>query len=396
MAQLGDVVFALERFELSADERLEVVGRWEGLEGRRMGRPVLTVVGIDGRRKRLTALPGGQLSSTHAWRAAFAWQGDVTAIDRAELELGRRLVVELPPPRRRRRRSSTASSAPVAASSSQATEAVAGLGARPNGTAAAAERAPDPRIGELEQDLATARAEAADLRERLQTARDGIVERDQRLMALQATADAAAEDAHKRLEAKRAEAVDVRAKLAEAREQAERARTEAEAALAAEAKETEGLREELLAARRQAEETVAHERAETAKLREELAARPAVAEAPAEEDAPNRRMLDRVTRDLERERMTNRTLRRELEALQTETADLRRAAAITPASPEHPSAVLRRPAAAHRVDVARAAGSHLVPDHHPSPARMWATRFAASVLVGLLLLALALIVVPLL
>src|SRR3954469_17693225 len=104
MAQVGEVVFALERFELSAEERLEVVGRWEGLEGRRMGRPVLTVVETDGRRRRLTALPGGQLSSTHAWRAAFAWQGDPASIDRAELELGRRLVVELPPPRRRRRR----------------------------------------------------------------------------------------------------------------------------------------------------------------------------------------------------------------------------------------------------------------------------------------------------
>jgi hypothetical protein len=51
---------------------------------------------------------------------------------------------------------------------------------------------------------------------------------------------------------------------------------------------------------------------------------------------------------------------------------------------------------AHRVGVARAAGAHLVPDHHPSPARLWAARVAAAVLVGLLLLALALIVVPLL
>src|SRR4051812_37152313 len=122
MAQVGEVVFALERFELSAEERLEVVGRWEGLEGRRMGRPVLTVVETGARGRRLPALPGGQLSSTHAGRAAFAWDGDVTMIERAELELGRRLVVELPAPRRRRRRSAATS---TAASPSQATQAVA-------------------------------------------------------------------------------------------------------------------------------------------------------------------------------------------------------------------------------------------------------------------------------
>jgi hypothetical protein len=115
-----------------------------------------------------------------------------------------------------------------------------------------------------------------------------------------------------------------------------------------------------------------------------------------EDDAPGRRMLDRATSDLERERATNRTLRRELEAVKAETAELRRAAAITPSAADAPQAARRRPAAAHRVDVARAAGSHLVPDHHPSPARLWATRLAAALLVGLLLLALALIVVPLL
>jgi cell division septum initiation protein DivIVA len=107
-------------------------------------------------------------------------------------------------------------------------------------------------------------------------------------------------------------------------------------------------------------------------------------------------MLDKVTRDLERERATNRTLRRDLEALQGEAAELRRSAALTPAAAEPPQSALRRPVAAHRVDVARAAGAHLVPDHHPSPARLWAMRAAAGLLVGLLLLALALIVVPLL
>jgi chromosome segregation ATPase len=252
-------------------------------------------------------------------------------------------------------------------------------------------------VAALELELAAARVEADDLRERLQTARDGVVERDQRLMALQEAADCAAEDAAKRLDAERAEAAETRTKLAEAREAAERARAEAAAAIAAEAAETEKLREELTTTRRRADETVATERAETARLREELAARPVPdEEQPDEAGAPSRRMLDRVTRDLERERATNRTLRRDLEAAQAETAELRRASAISPPTAENPHAALRRPVTAHRVDVARAAGAHLVPDHHPSPVRLWAMRVAAALVVGLLLLALALIVVPLL
>ena len=39
----GDVVFTLERFELLADGRLEVVGRWSGVRGRRFLRPSLSI-----------------------------------------------------------------------------------------------------------------------------------------------------------------------------------------------------------------------------------------------------------------------------------------------------------------------------------------------------------------
>src|SRR5918994_270921 len=50
----------------------EVVGRWSGLEGRRLGRPVLRLE-AEGRRRRLAALPGGQLVSSGEgeWRASF-------------------------------------------------------------------------------------------------------------------------------------------------------------------------------------------------------------------------------------------------------------------------------------------------------------------------------------
>jgi hypothetical protein len=111
-------------------------------------------------------------------------------------------------------------------------------------------------------------------------------------------------------------------------------------------------------------------------------------------------MLERVTRDLERERNATRTLRRDLEAAMLELAELRRARAVTPGATqtaEHlPAGLPRRGNAAHRVDVARAAGAHLVPDHRPSVLALWGTRVAAALLVGLLLVALALIVVPLL
>jgi hypothetical protein len=373
MAQAGEVVFALERFELTAADQLEVVGRWEGLGGRRMGRPVLTVVDTAGRRRRLNALPGGPASGEQPWRAAFAWEGDVATVERAELELGRRLVVELPPPRRRRRRSTAE------------IEAQAANGGDPGAAAA---------------ELEAARAEAAELRERLETARAAIVERDQRLMAAEAAAEQATEDASARLDAERGEAAELRTRLAEAREAAERARVEAELAIAAEAKETERLREELLAARTEAERAVGAERAEASKLREELASRPP-ADADTEEDAPNRRMLDRVTRDLERERVGSRTLRRELEAAQSEMAELRRSAAVSPgvtSTAEQPVAAIvgRRGNAAHRIDVARAAGAQRVPDHRPSVLALWATRLTAALLLAVLLAALALIVVPLL
>src|SRR5919199_4230033 len=114
MAQVGELVFALERFEATDDDRLEVVGRWQGLEGRRLGRPVLTLTLTSGRRQRLSALPGGQPSAAGghaAWRASFTWDGDPATVEGAELELGRRLVVELPRPRRRRRRRSETSGA---------------------------------------------------------------------------------------------------------------------------------------------------------------------------------------------------------------------------------------------------------------------------------------------
>ena len=104
-----EVAFELERFEW-ADERLEVAGRWKGLAGRRLARPVLSIDTGTGRRKRLVALPGGHLGTAEeTWRAAFDWPGDPAEIIAAELEVGGSVAVDLPlPDRRRRRRKRTA------------------------------------------------------------------------------------------------------------------------------------------------------------------------------------------------------------------------------------------------------------------------------------------------
>jgi chromosome segregation ATPase len=105
MTETRELSFELERFEWVGDDRLEVSGRWQGLTGRKLSRPVLTVE-ADGRRRRLTALPGGQMPGKggEAWRATFAWPHGPADVDSAELAIGRNVVVELPAPRRRKRR----------------------------------------------------------------------------------------------------------------------------------------------------------------------------------------------------------------------------------------------------------------------------------------------------
>ncbi len=111
MAPAREVAFELECFEW-ADERLEVAGRWKGLGSHSLNRPVLTIDTENGRRKRIVALPGGQLGA--AWRASFSWPGDPAEIAGAELEVGGNLVVDLPlPDRKRRRRRRPASEQPT-------------------------------------------------------------------------------------------------------------------------------------------------------------------------------------------------------------------------------------------------------------------------------------------
>lgn len=148
MAPVREVSFDLERFGWVEDGRLEVIGRWSGLRGRRVGRAFLTVAG-----KRLSALPGGQMAAPdEPWRAVFAYDGDPADVTGAELEIGRTLVVDLPPPRRRRRRHATGETPTVAAARDLAA-------ARAEADAATAE------ADALREQLASLRAQLAAPRE---------------------------------------------------------------------------------------------------------------------------------------------------------------------------------------------------------------------------------------
>ena len=419
MPETREVSFELERFAWSEPGRLEVVGRWSGLEGRRLGRPVLRLE-AEGRKRRLTAMPGGHLVPSDAaeWRAAFAYEGDPEQVGPVVLELGR-LVVDLPAPRRRRRRPDDGA---LEAERSRREDAEATLAERDAELVSLREEAV-VALAQREEEIETLRAEAAEAgttREGLQTeleearkeleqVRTDLGIRDQELALAREDARTAREearaalaDAEERVTAERAVATEVREKLATAREEAQTTITE-------EAQETERLRAELEAARQETERTVEAERAETARLREELATQSAQANGDdgGEAETAAKRMYERIARELERERAAARQLRRELDAVQAETAEQRRAVSsasaggvtddVPAATPAGRLAAVRRTevgraAAHHRAEAARAASAHRVPHSSRSETMVWVMRGAALVFVVALLVMLLLIV----
>ncbi|HZB76311.1 MAG TPA: hypothetical protein VE526_08825 [Solirubrobacteraceae bacterium] len=100
-AASSEVDFELERFEFSAAERIEIAGRWFGLRGRRFVRPVLNLTTTTGARRRAIALLEHKpwaAADGETWLAAFAWPPGAGDVERAELEVGPGLMVELPAP----------------------------------------------------------------------------------------------------------------------------------------------------------------------------------------------------------------------------------------------------------------------------------------------------------
>jgi hypothetical protein len=404
MPEVGEVAFELERFGWSEPGRLEVVGRWSGLEGRRLGRPVLTVE-AGGQRRRLTAMPGGQLTGSGEWRATFACDADPASIDGVVLEVGRRLVVDLPPPKKRSRAKADPSLERLHEERLRREQAEASLAERDaelvslreEADAALAERETEAETlrGELttaQEALATAEQERERLAAELERVTADLGIRDQELTTAREEVRRATVEAEERLAAERAATTEVREKLATARE-------EAESTMAAEAQETERLRAELDAAREETERTLEAERAETAKLRADLAGD---ADGDDSDAAATKRMYERIAGELERERAAARSLRRELDEVQAQTAEHRRAvsaAAANGVTEDVPAATpaarlmasrrsdVGRAAAHHRAEAARAASAHRVPHGHRSAATVWAIRGAALVFVAALLVA---------
>ena len=99
-AASSEVDFELERFERTAEDRLEISGRWYGLRGRRFVRPVLNL-NTGGTRRRAIALLEHKpwaADDGKTWLAAFRWPDGAGVIEGAELEVGPGLIVELPAP----------------------------------------------------------------------------------------------------------------------------------------------------------------------------------------------------------------------------------------------------------------------------------------------------------
>ena len=91
--------FVVERFNVS-DGRVEVAGHWRHVRGRRFVRPVLWLQKGESRKRLVAVLDHKPWAADDGepWLAAFKWEGGKLDVDRAELEVGRELVVELPVP----------------------------------------------------------------------------------------------------------------------------------------------------------------------------------------------------------------------------------------------------------------------------------------------------------
>jgi hypothetical protein len=98
--------FALERFAWDAPDRLEVSGWFDGLDVELTDPPVLVVEDGDGSR-RLPAVPerlAWPPGEGQRWWAAFEWSDEPAAFERATLELGAGLAIDLPQPNAKRTR----------------------------------------------------------------------------------------------------------------------------------------------------------------------------------------------------------------------------------------------------------------------------------------------------
>ena len=97
-AASSEVDFELERFERTAEDRIEISGRWYGLRGRRFVRPVLNLNSGGSRRRAIALLEHKPWAAEdgQVWLAAFRWPDGAGEVSGAELEVGPGLLVDLP------------------------------------------------------------------------------------------------------------------------------------------------------------------------------------------------------------------------------------------------------------------------------------------------------------
>jgi predicted nucleic acid-binding Zn-ribbon protein len=306
------ISFELERFEWARPDRLEVEGRWHGVR-RRLARATL-VVEVDGKRRRLKALPDVDAGSAERWVAAFPWEGEMPKLPGAELEVGRGIVVDLPRPRRSKARgAATTPAEPIPATSREKREATPGRNEVDRLIAVLTAARTDAE--EAGAQAAAAEAEVSALRDRAEAAEAAGSRAASELEAVQARAEAAETE----LEAMRA-----RAEAAEADLETEGRRANAaEAELETERERASTAEAELEARRGRSQEveselTALEARAEAAEA-EATALRSSGAEADAEPaSAPDLERLRTELQTVERERMELRAqLDATLERLQT-------------------------------------------------------------------------------
>ena len=93
----ADVTFEVERVEWPSPDRLEVVGRWFGVRGRRFIRPTLDAE-VNGEPRRMLAVLDHKpwaVEDGKAWVAAFRWDGEPADLAGSELTVGPDISVEL-------------------------------------------------------------------------------------------------------------------------------------------------------------------------------------------------------------------------------------------------------------------------------------------------------------
>ncbi len=100
VTEAEQISFELQRLTLTADDRLELTGRWFGVRGRRFVRPTLTLVGAQRRARSLADLEHKPWAAEEGtdWVAVFPLQPPGEDVLELELAVAPDIAVSLPPP----------------------------------------------------------------------------------------------------------------------------------------------------------------------------------------------------------------------------------------------------------------------------------------------------------